>query len=263
MLGKLFKYNFKWINKVMIIYYIIAFVLAILTRFVEAIEQNLLIVIIDKILVATLISCFASIAVTSIMRIWVRFKNNIYKDESYLTHTLPVTKNDIFNAKMLASFLSIVIAVVVIIACIAIVSLNESTIFLLKDTYNSLSQAFGKVGLNSLIVSVFLIIILEVTFMMQTGIFGIVVGYRSNNHKALRSVLVGLMIYTFLSAFNLILLLIVAKFNPALDAVYKTDIPSPEVFKVLIYFGLVVYAIYNLGYFLINKKILNKGVNVD
>ena len=79
MLGKLFKYDFKWINKIMLVYYIIAIVLAILTRFVESIEQNLLIVIIDKILVATLISCFASIAVTSIMRIWVRFKNNIFR----------------------------------------------------------------------------------------------------------------------------------------------------------------------------------------
>ena len=48
MLGKLFKYDFKWINKIMIVYYIIAIVLAILTRFVESIEQNLLIVIIDK-----------------------------------------------------------------------------------------------------------------------------------------------------------------------------------------------------------------------
>ena len=263
MLGKLFKYDFRWINKVMIIYYIIAIVLALLTRFVESIEQNLLIVIIDKILVATLISCFASITITVIIRIWVRFKINIYKDESYLTHTLPATKSQIFDSKMLASFLSIIIAVVIIIGCIAIVSLNESTIDLIKDTYNTTSQLFGKGVLNSLIVSVFLIIILEVIFMMQSGIFGIVVGSRANNYRALRSVLIGLMMYAFLSAFNIILLLIATKFNPALDAVYRTDTPSPEVFKVLIYFGLIVYAIYNLGYYLINKKILGKGVNVD
>lgn len=263
MLGKLFKYDFKWINKIMLVYYIIAIVLAILTRFVESIEQNLLIVIIDKILVATLISCFASIAVTSIMRIWVRFKNNIYKDESYLTHTLPVTKCEIFNAKMLASFLSIVIAIVVIIACIAIVSINESTIGLLKDLYNGYSQVYGQAKLNGLIISSFLIIVLEVTFMLQSGIFGIVVGYKANNRKALRSVLIGLMMYAFLSSFNLIILLIATKFNPALDALYKTDSLTPEVYKTLIYFSLITYGAYNLGYYFINKNILKKGVNVD
>lgn len=263
MLGKLFKYDFKWINKVMIIYYIIAIVLALLTRFVESIEQSLLVVIIDKILVGTLISCFASITITGIIRIWVRFKSNIYKDESYLTHTLPATKNEIFDAKMLASFLSIIIAAVIIIGCIAVVALNESTIELMKDMYNATSQLFGKGVLNTLIVSVFLIIILEVIFMIQSGIFGIIVGYRSNNYRALKSVLIGLMMYAFLSIFNLILLLIATKINPTLDAVYRTDKPSPEVFKVLIYFGLIVYAIYNLGYYFINRKILKKGVNVD
>lgn len=263
MLGKLFKYDFKWINKIMIVYYIIAIVLAILTRFVESIEQNLLIVIIDKILVATLISCFASIAVTSIMRIWVRFKNNIYKDESYLTHTLPVTKNDIFNAKMLASVLSIIIAIAMIIGCIAIVLLNESTIELIKDTYHNMSFVYGKGVLNSLIASLILTIILEVVLMMQSGIFGIVVGYKANNHKTLRAIFIGLMMYAFFSAFSIILLLIATKFNPALDAVYRTDIPSPEVSKILIYFGLITYGVYNLGYYLINKSILKKGVNVD
>ena len=39
--------------------------------------------------------------------IWSRFIKTVYKDESYLMHTLPVTKNQIFNAKVFASILSI------------------------------------------------------------------------------------------------------------------------------------------------------------
>ena len=34
---------------------------------------------------------------------WVRFVKNIYKDESYLTHTLPVSKNQIKKLKKISN----------------------------------------------------------------------------------------------------------------------------------------------------------------
>ena len=48
MLKRLFKYDFKWINKVMIIYYIILLVISILTKIVESMDQTFLLLIIDK-----------------------------------------------------------------------------------------------------------------------------------------------------------------------------------------------------------------------
>ena len=107
MLGKLVKYDFKWINKVMLIYYTIALILTIATKFVENIlntQQTMMIVIIDKILVGMLISCFFSIIVTCIMRIWTRFSKNTYCDESYLIHTLPVTEGKIFMTQKVFAF---------------------------------------------------------------------------------------------------------------------------------------------------------------
>ena len=126
MLAKLLKYDFKWINKVMIIYYTIAITLAILTRFVETLEQTTIVTIIDKILVGTLISCFFSIGITAIIRIWVRFRSEIYKDESYLTHTLPVKKSTIYNSKMIVAYTSVILSFLVILACFLIVTLNNS-----------------------------------------------------------------------------------------------------------------------------------------
>lgn len=263
MLGKLFKYDFKWNNKVMVIYFIISLTLAIITKIVETLEMTIIVTIIDKILVGILISCFFSIAITCLIRIWVRFKNNIYKDESYLTHTLPVTKSQIFSAKMLASFLSVILSILVILSCLAIVFLNNSTISLIKDKFNSFKEIFGQGKLIGIIISLICIVILEFIFMMQCGIFGIIVGNRTNNLKALKSVIVGLISYGIFSGFILVILYIAAQINPNLMEIYSTNLPSTQAIELLTYISLCVYIVYNLLIYFAGKKILQKGVNVD
>lgn len=263
MLGKLLKYDFKWINKVMFIYFIISIALSLLTKLVETFEQTIIVTIIDKILVGMLISCFFSILITCLIRVWVRFKNNIYKDESYLTHTLPITKATIYNSKIISSCLSIILAILVILGCFLLVFLNNSTIILIKDTFTNLAQIFGKAKLIGMIITLFLIILLEVIYMMQAGIFGIIVGNRANNYKTLRSVLIGIMSYGILSGFTLVILYVIAKINPTLMELYSTNIPSSQAIEQLIYISLTAYIIYNLGFYFASKKILQKGVNVD
>ena len=145
MLGKLFKYDFKWINKTMYVYFIILFILSIAVKIVENMEQTLILVIIDKTLSAMFISCIVSIIITCIFRIWSRFIKTVYKDESYLMHTLPVTKNQIFNAKVLSSILSIILSALVIFICIAVVYINETTITTIQSMYHSLVNVYGGV----------------------------------------------------------------------------------------------------------------------
>ena len=52
----------------------------------------------------TAISMMFSIVINNLMRLWVRFKNNFYGDESYLTHTLPIDKKTLYLSK---TFLSV------------------------------------------------------------------------------------------------------------------------------------------------------------
>ena len=57
MLGKLFKYDFKWIiNKAMIVYFAISIIFALITKFVETLEMTAIVTIIDKILVHIVLS---------------------------------------------------------------------------------------------------------------------------------------------------------------------------------------------------------------
>ena len=261
MLGKLFKYDFKWINKTMYVYYAILFILSIAVKVVESMKQDLLLLVIDKIVSAMFIGCVVSIIITCIMRIWTRFINSAYKDESYLTHTLPVTKNQIFNAKMISSVLSIIMSALVIVFCIAIVYLNKDTIEMLKAMYKSLIDVYGSIFALCFVIGLVLLILLEIIYLMMAGIFGIVTGYRFNNYKAIKSIIIAIVSYGVLNVISFIILGIMSKF--ADFKIVADSFPSMNTMKIMGFTFIIVYLVYNLAYYFISKKIFNKGVNVD
>ena len=261
MLGKLFKYDFKWMSKVTYVYVLILIVISIALKIVESVDQTFLLVILDKILVSMFISCIVSILLTSSIRIWVRFINNFYKDESYLTHTLPVTKNELFNSKVLAGICSLLLSALVIVACLAFVYLNKSTIEELKMMWDSLVAAYNSVFAVLFVIGLVLLIILEIIYIMMAGILGITIGHRSNNFKMVKSIAVGLISYGLLSAMSLGVIAIVSKI---IDYdIIGNGFPSMNYLIGVGSAGLLVYLIYNIVYYLIAKKVFNKGVNVD
>ena len=127
MLKKLLKYDLQWCFKPLIVFYILGIFFAIITRVVESMEQSLIVLIIDKICSGVVIAMLINILINCFMRNWVRFVTNIYKDESYLTHTLPVSKSELYLSKVLTAVITLITSFVVIISCIAISSLNENT----------------------------------------------------------------------------------------------------------------------------------------
>ena len=98
MLSKLLKYDLKYMIKNMTVFYVLAIFFAITTRILFNIEQSVIINIIGQISVGCMFAMLANILINTIMRSWVRFRDSLYKDEAYLTHTLPVTKNELYNS---------------------------------------------------------------------------------------------------------------------------------------------------------------------
>ena len=96
MLKKLIKYDLQNTFKVVTVFYILSIFFAITTRILFNMNQSVIISIIGQISVGCMFSMIASTLINTMMRSWVRFRNSLYKDESYLTHTLPVTKNELY-----------------------------------------------------------------------------------------------------------------------------------------------------------------------
>ena len=63
--------------------------------------------IVGKVCSGVTISMIFNIIINNIMRLWARFGSNLYKDESYLTHTLPIDKKTLYLSKTLTSIIAI------------------------------------------------------------------------------------------------------------------------------------------------------------
>lgn len=115
MLVKLLKYDLKYMIKNMSIFYILSIFFSLTTRLLFHIEQSVIINIISQISVGCMFAMIANTLINTIMRSWIRFRDSLYKDESYLTHTLPVTKNDLFNSKFILTLIFFFVSFLVVL----------------------------------------------------------------------------------------------------------------------------------------------------
>ncbi len=256
MLKKLTKYDLIWINKVMVIYYLIMVTVCVLTRIASFNTSTTIGNIIYQILKGVSISCFASVLINSVIRIWVGFRNSIYKDESCLTHTLPVSKNTLYNSKILSSIISILISLLVIIISFIIAFLNKDLINTIKIIFNN----------NSFIIlGMILTVILEIIYISYCGIMGILLGNSSNNNKTLKSVFIGISLYFIMQLLILGIIYIIGFFNTDISLLFKeyTTTIMDSSFKTLILIVDILYLIIITILYFIGKKIFKKGVNVE
>ena len=256
MLRKLIKYDLKWINKLMVIYFIISIIICTLTRVSSYFTSSFVGNIIYLILRGFAISCFVSVMINCVIRIWVRFRNNTYKDESYLTHTLPVTKEKLYNSKILSSIISILISVVVVILCLVIAFLN-------KDVIEALKNIVSNVGLFTSI-SFIIIAILEIIYMMFSGIIGILIGYRSNNGRNIKAVIIGIVSYFTIQLIIIGIIYCLGLLNSNLNSLFTdSNVYDVGAIKHLVIMVGIVYIVFITIMYFVGKKLFKKGVNVD
>lgn len=262
MLKKLLKYDLEWCYKPLLVFYILAIFFSIIVRIVENFEQSLIVLIIDKICCGVVIAMIINILINCFMRNWARFVRNIYKDESYLTHTLPVSKNKIYLSKILTAIITLLTSFIVIIVCLAISTLNKDTWMILKESLEQSAIYFDS-SVFSLIFVMIITIFFEFLFMMMSGILGIIIGHRSNNLKIVKSIVIGFVIYIILSSMSLVVLFVAGLLNSDIMSLFNNIEVSSNALKSMMLVGILVYAIYNLGIYFIGNKFLNKGIDVD
>lgn len=264
MLNKLLKYDLKYMIKNMSIFYILSIFFAITTRILFDLEQSIMINIIGQISVGCMFSMVASTLINTIMRSWVRFNDSIYKDESYLTHTLPVTKNNIYNSKFIQTLIFYFISFIIIILSLFIT-------YYTKENWVGITNFIKNIttGLNMstifFVIMFIIIVFLEIFNAIQCGFLGMIIGHRFNSNKILYSVVFGFIAYLVAQTLILILLFIFGLFDPSIMELFKTSTINIDVnvFKTLTILSTVLYLIIIFTMRFICIKLLNKGVNVE
>ena len=263
MLNKLLKYDLKYMVKNMSVFYILSLFFAITTRILFSMDQSFMINLLGQISVGCMFSMVASILINTMMRSWIRFRDSIYKDESYLTHTLPVTKSDIYNSKFIQTLIFFIVSFVVIIISLFITYYTPDRWLLIKNGINSITTGL-EFNTWLFIVSMFTVIFLEVFNAIQCGFLGIILGYMQNNGKIGYSVLFGFCAYMIAQSIVLALTFIVGLFNSSIGDLFKNNVMLDSgAFKLLVFLAIIIYLIIILLMSILCKKILNKGVNVE
>ncbi len=263
MLGKLLKYDLKYMLKNMSIFYILAIFFAIATRVFFSLEQTVIINIIGQITCGCMFSMVASIIFNTIIRSWIRFKDSIYKDESYLTHTLPVTKVEIYGSRFLQSLIFMIVGFIVGVVSLFIAYYTKDRWILIKDTINSIS-----VGLNLntsfIVTSIILLCFLEVFNILQSGFLGLIIGNKRNNGKTAYSFLFGFIGYVLSQTFVILFLFFVGLFNSNVMSIFtSTALMDNNTINLLTVLSILIYILIIIEMAIRCSKELKKGVNVE
>ena len=263
MLNKLLKYDLKYMIKNMSVFYILSIFFAITSRILLSLNQTVMIKILCNISIGCVFAMVANILINTMMRSWIRFRDSIYKDESYLTHTLPVTKNDIYNSKFIQTLLFFVFGFAIILITLFITYYTEDNWRILTNLINNITSGldFNK---ELFVIGFLSIVFLEVFNAIQSGFLGIILGYKKNDNKTGFSVLFGFIAYLLSQGIVLLLTYIVGLFDSSIMDLFKSNIlMNTTALKVLFILVIVLYILIIILMSLICKKELNKGVNIE
>ena len=263
MLKKVLKYDLKYNYKILFVFYALALFFAFLTRFFLKIDNSLVMNVLGQICGGVTVSMMFNIIINNLMRIWVRFNQNFYGDESYLTHTLPIEKKTLYLSKFLSSIITLFSSIAVIVLSFFIAYGTKDLVNLVGNLLNSFSKSLNT---KTYIIIFALIVILFIEFLnaLQCGFTGIILGHRRNSSKIGFSIIFGFLIYLASQSFVLIVTLIFALFNDKFMNLFLTkEAVDINTLKAVILIAIISYLIVIIVDFILNLKLFKKGVNVD
>lgn len=280
MLLNLIKYDLKFIFKTVNVYIILLFICAALFNltsygytptFLDSSGQVFggepdaptIIIILHTIFYNAIIAVLIGLVLNAILRTWGRFKYNLYGDEAYLTHTLPISRHQIWASKFISAVLTILYAILGV----------SITAFILHFTHDG-QNFIGSLGFHSQATTSYTFVYLfaifiEILFITTCGFFGIILGQRTANHRNLHSILYGFAIYIFSALLLLLAIFIWGNLDPSLQDLFSTPTGNPNDaftsgFITKLMFGIsLIYVVMITTLYFVNQKLLDRGINLD
>lgn len=255
MLGKLIKYDLKFVYKQLIIFYIIILCLAVIARLTANIEDNFLIKFLHEFTQGAALGFSFGMVINASMRMWAKYKYSMYGDQSYLTHTLPLTRRTIWTAKFFAGIAIITLSLVLFIIALLIMFLSQSFI----DVF------IEHGGTMWLLVFAFVLTIFgQFCYIMQCGLVGITFGHLFSSSRMPLSVVFGIAMYIIGGLIILGVCFLWGNFDPTIQNILLTgDMSNPDNIAKLIAGIGTMYLILIVGTYFLNYALLQRGVNVD
>jgi hypothetical protein len=208
MLGKLFKHEWKATWKLMVIMNAAVIVLSALgvvffyrnssavKPLFDSLERNdngdtlYMLACMGYLMLLVLSICVLAVGCT--IYFYIRFYRNLYTDQGYLMHTLPVTEHQLILSKTFVCIIwRIISALVVLTAILVLMSSAFGEDFMLMDLLEELNKAFFDMGMFKGVI--FMIILIfgmlgKALFTTFTGYTCISIGQLASKNKVLAAI---------------------------------------------------------------------------
>lgn len=258
MLGKLIKHEWNSVARIFIPMYIALIVMTAIGKLLLSTNAiNSLPDFISTLFLFVYIFLILIIFVGTSLFLVVRFYKNIYSDEGYLTHTLPVTTNQKLLSKSIVAFGFSIISFLLCTASIFVLVIT-------KDIWNTIPQAIEKIseicrfelGMN--LMQLFLIIIAASLISLLSQIFmcyaSISIGQLFKGHKIIGSMAGFVALSTISQVVSSILLVVIQ-----IDKIENNADYIPLLFTS----ASILSAAMCIGYYFIAYYMMQKKLNMD
>ncbi len=276
MLGKLLKHEFKVTSRYFLPMFLVIIIATALLKVSTLLSENSIFLsieistflnIVEGLFIAVYLLILFGTAMLALFLLVKRFYSNMFGDEGYLTHTLPVTGTQLLNSKLICSFVWMILLVPIWIGSILI-------LFAGTDAFSDISFYAPMVleEVQILNISGFSvgIILVELILMFLFGLIGAILSYylciTLGQHFLGEHRLAGAILFYF----------VISVISSTVSSVFSTIIemtlgnPSaivtiPALFQVLtIMFGasILITLVQIVVYYLITNYLLTKRLNL-
>lgn len=259
MLTKLLKYDFKSLFRVMIPIYIVSFLLAILTRGLNLLTERVSIFSIPSAFISALF-VFSIIAIPLLTFVYtiLKFYQNLIKDEGYLMHTLPVSKNSLVLSKSISALCFLAISCFV---AIGILFTGVYGIWFDHKVFSLFGEMWGIINHNFIIL---IVILMALGFIMQQIMYyaAIALGQKHNSKKIVYSIVYGIVLYNINQIASVILLLPMM-FSSKYQKYLQMDMPPMDFMNGYLIANIILSVLFVLLYHYLTVRTLEKKLNLE
>ncbi|NSG14168.1 hypothetical protein HFM87_17680 [Blautia producta] len=165
-----------------------------------------------------------AIVVATYVYLAIRFQKNLFSDEGYLTHTLPVSPTKLIWSKMLVAWAWIAIDLVCVIVSVFLLVLFKETSGSIGDLFHEFIAIFtGGYGTQNQIFMIILLLSMIAQlfgFYTTLALFSMCLGSLFKTHKILGAIVTFFGINTIFSLISTILMFVVPAWSPV---TYETN----------------------------------------
>lgn len=278
MLGKLIKYEWKAMWKILLLinaFTVFVTILGVCAMQLMASDSTLnsdftaiIAVLLFMLYYATIIGVsFAIIIYTG-----VRFYKNIYTDEGYLMHTLPVTKNQLIISKLIVHSLCVALTGLLVFCSVVVLFLPLFAL-ILEDPSISLSYIWSEMRivlfeeldvsillLTGTIVFYFVVLIISTISSILSMYGAISIGQTFQKHKVMGSILCYVGIYSLLQTLNTMLMM---------PIMISNQLGNNDNFNFITYMNQILFVtlistlITGVVFYFITHYMMSKKLNLD